>query len=71
MACGWWYTELSQSGALLLIFFSRALCVIVPFFLLILFCFVYVSVLSLELVGVPLIFLIQQTMYRIGNHVYY
>ena len=37
-------------------FFSRALCVIVPFFLLILFCFVYVSVLSLELVGVPLIF---------------
>ena len=74
MARGWHYTKLSLSSALLNFFLACA-CVIVPSFLSFLscFCFVLFSCSRWSFVNKRSsdLFPVQQTTYRIGNHVYY
>ena len=74
MARDWHYTKPSLSNALLLLFcLACALCycsIIFVVFVLFLFCFVLM--LSLELYRCSSdLFPVQQTTFRIGNHVYY
>ena len=70
MARGWHYAKLSLSNAPRLSF--SGMCILLFLFLsLCRFClFVFFFCSHWNLVDVPLIFSVQQTTYRIGNHVY-
>ena len=77
MARGWHYTKLSLSSALLLSF-SYGMCFVLLFFsfsrlllFLVLFLFFMLPLELCTTVDVPLFFSVQQTTYRVGNHVYY